>query len=113
MAEWNTRPSGLLVPAVPQSRAPMSSVPAGWPSPKPKNRTFTRPGVRPANPAGGTWSIRDLHLHVQGRANATAEILIGVAVLKKVGAIWNYFVDATGAVWQDWEGSSNLSHRAH
>ena len=69
--------------------------------------------MRPAEPAGGSWSIRDLHTHVEGRANATAEILIGVAVLKKVGAIWNYFVDTTGAVWQDWEGSNQLSHRAH
>jgi hypothetical protein len=113
MPEWKQRPSGLLVPAFPQSRLPMSSLPAGWPSPKPKRRIFTHPGVKPAEPAGGSWSIRDLHVHVKGRASATAEILIGVAVLKSVGAIWNYFVDTTGAVWQDWEGSSELSHRAH
>ena len=24
-----------------------------------------------------------------------------------MGAIWNYFVDTTGAVWQDWEGSTS------
>ncbi|HWH61516.1 MAG TPA: hypothetical protein VN682_28090 [Terriglobales bacterium] len=113
MAEWKTRPSRLLVPAFPQSRLPMSSLPAGWPSPKPRRRIFTHPGVKPAEPAAGSWSIRDLHVHVKGRANATAEILIGVAILKRVGAIWNYFVDITGAVWQDWEGSSELSHRAH
>jgi hypothetical protein len=50
---------------------------------------------------------------VKGRAEATAQILIGAAVLKQVGAIWNYVVHMTGAVWQDWEGSSDLSNRAH
>ena len=62
MAEWKARPSGLLVPAVPQHNAPMSSVPAGWASPTPERRIFTRPGVGPAEPAGGSWSIRDLHI---------------------------------------------------
>lgn len=113
MSDWKTRPSGLIVPAFPDPRPPMSSLPVGWPSPKPDNRVFTRPGSRPADPAGGSWSIRDLHIHAQGRADATAELLIGVAVLKCTGSIWNYYVDSTGAVWQDWEGSSGLSHRAH
>jgi hypothetical protein len=114
MAEWKTRPSGLLVPLVPQSAPPMSSLPVGWPSPKPKGgRIFTHPGARPVEPPGGSWSPADLHIHVKGRADATAQILIGVAVLKQVGAIWNYVVDTTGAVWQDWEGSSDLSNRAH
>jgi hypothetical protein len=52
-------------------------------------------------------------VHVKGRAEATALILIAAAILKQRGYIWNYVVASTGAVWQDWEGTSVESERAH
>lgn len=112
MAVWNENPSGLLVPAFP-SRIPMSSLPAGWQPPKPERRIYTHPGTRPSDPPAGSWSLRDLSDHIRGRANETARILIGVAVLRQRGCIWNYVVSNTGAVWQDWEGTSLESVRAH
>jgi len=112
MSDWKQRPSGLLVPAFPQ-RTPMSSLPAGWDPPKPERRIYTRQGPRPVDPVPGSWSTRDLHEHVRGRAEATARILLGTAVLKHRLSIWNYVVSWTGAVWQDWEGSSAESQRAH
>jgi len=91
----------------------MSSLPAGWLPPKPKNRIFVRKGPRPADPPPGSWSPQDLHIHVEGRAESTARILLGVAFLKQSACIWNYVVGCTGAVWQDWEGTSEDSVRAH
>jgi hypothetical protein len=112
MGNWIHRPSGLMVPAFPH-RIPMSSLPAGWESPKPAARIFTRRGKKPIDPPAGSWSLRDLHVHVEGRADATAQLLIGVAILKQRGCIWNYHVSRTGAVWQDWKGKGAESNRAH
>jgi hypothetical protein len=50
---------------------------------------------------------------VRGRAEATAAVLIGVALLKKLNMVWSFqTVDSTGAVWQDWRGNEQNS-RAH
>jgi hypothetical protein len=110
--EWNKTISGLLVPGF-SSPAPMSSLPAGWPSSKPERRIFVKRGDRPIDPPPGSWSQRDLHVHVKGRADCTGLVLLGVAVLKQKGLIWNHVVSYTGAVWQDWEGSTPYSNRAH
>jgi hypothetical protein len=91
----------------------MSSLPTGWNPPKAKGRIYTHRGPRPIDPPPGSWGPQDLHVHVRGRADATAQLLLDVAVLKQRGSIWNYVVGYTGAVWQDWEGSSWESERAH
>jgi len=92
----------------------MSSLPAGWVPPKPDRRIYThRPAPKPSDPPAGSWSLKDLHIHTEGRANSTAQLLVGVAVLKLRGGIWSYVVSGTGAVWQDWEGNGDESHRAH
>lgn len=113
MSSWTQRPSGLVVPAFSQAE-PMSSLPAGWVQPKPERRIYThRPPPMPADPPPGSWSLKDLHYHVKGRADSTAQLLIGVAILKSRGCISNYVVSRTGAVWQDWKGNGDESNRAH
>ena len=99
MSGWTPRPSGILIPSFSQ-RTPMSSLPAGWVSPKPDRRIYThRPAPKPSDPPAGSWSLKDLHVHTEGRVNSTAQLLLGVAVLKQRGGIWNYVVSGTGAVW--------------
>jgi hypothetical protein len=50
---------------------------------------------------------------VRGRAEATAAVLIGVALLKKLNLVSSFqTVDYTGAVWQDWVGNEE-NNRAH
>ena len=91
----------------------MTTLPAGWPSSKPDGRTITQPGASTAGELPGSWSPIYAYEHVQGRIDSTAQILLGVAVLKSKGHIWNYVVGHTGAVWQDRKGTTALSNRAH
>ena len=81
---------------------------------KPKTREgriFT--GTGPAPNISGDWNPGRFLDHIRGRAEATIEILIGVAVLKKLGLVHQgQVVSSTGAVWQDWKGTAR-NKRAH
>jgi hypothetical protein len=74
-------------------------------------RIYTGRAVAP-NGIPGSHSLADLATHVRGRADATAQVLIGVAYLKDAGSLWNDLVSHTGAVWQDLRGTPE-SPRAH
>lgn len=74
-------------------------------------RIFT--GKGPAPNSSGEWNLDRFCAHIRGRADATTEVLIGVAVLKKLGSVFaNQAVAYSGAVYQDWRGTK-MHPRAH
>lgn len=81
------------------------------PKPRKPGRIFV--GKGPAPNFAGEWNLDRFCTHIRGRADATTEVLIGTAVLKRLGMIQGQeAVAGTGAVWQDWKGT-NEYRRAH
>ena len=74
-------------------------------------RKFIGVGPAPQRPRG--WNSDELHTHIRGRAEATVQILIGVAALRSLNLLPGYnVVSVTGAQWQDWRGTRDQP-RAH
>ena len=68
-------------------------------------------GPAPQRPRG--WNSDELHAHIRGRAEATVQILIGVAALRSLNRLPGHnVVSVTGAQWQDWRGTPDQP-RAH
>ena len=112
MGSFKKLPSGLFIPDGP-GRNLKDGPGVGWGIPDPPGRrTFVGPGKAP-NPDTRGWNEAEVHAHVQGRAEATAAVLLGVALLKKLNMIWSHqHVSYTKAVWQDWKGNEE-NERAH
>lgn len=74
-------------------------------------RVFIGAGSAPERPNG--WNAAELHEHVRGRAEATARLLIGVAILRSSKVLPDSaVVSVTAAKWQDWKGTAKQP-RAH
>jgi hypothetical protein len=70
-------------------------------------------GKGPAPNSKGEWNLDRFCTHIRGRGDATIEILIGVAVLRKLGILKkNEAVSEVGAYYQDWKGTAEFP-RAH
>jgi hypothetical protein len=80
---------------------------------KPPSRVYNRELVKQA-PAGSSL-VQRLEFHARQRSEATAEVLMGVGLLRSRGRV--YKTDAvayTGAVWQDMAESGNpFEQRSH
>lgn len=105
-------PSGLFIPDGPPRNLKVGPG-LGWGAPDPPGkRKFVGPGKAP-NPDVRGWTEADIDQHVKGRAEATAAVLLGVALLKKLNLIGSFQqVRYTKAVWQDWSGNEQ-NPRAH
>ena len=70
-------------------------------------------GQGPAPQREDGWNSDELHLHVRGRADATARVLIAATELRSRNLLpFTGPVAATGARWQDWRGTREQP-RAH
>jgi hypothetical protein len=84
---------------------------ASLPAPVREGRVFV--GKGPAPNFRGEWNLDRFCEHIRGRGEATTEILIGIAVLRKLGMLRrNDAVAEQGAYYQDWRGSVEFP-RAH
>jgi hypothetical protein len=94
MTEWKTNSFGILVPGSPTTFGPRAPVP---PSVKKASKQFwlrtPRRRVTPGTSAApaitdlGPWELHNLEKHVLGRREEAVRVLLGVAVLRKLGLI--------------------------
>jgi len=70
-------------------------------------------GIGPAPTQNKGWNLEEFHAHIRGRAEATVQVVISVAVLKANNLLSQTSpISVSGARWQDWSGTRE-SPRAH